>query len=93
MPHAGQLWLGGITTFDAVDSVAAARALARKRGGISLPALKSLSPKTLSALLEKDDISLPDIDTLEFIAEPDGSPTEDFVMPEGILKRPREAVR
>jgi hypothetical protein len=93
VPHTGRLWLGGIAVLDAEDSVAVATALARKRGRVALPALKSLSPKTLSALLGKDDIGLPDIESIEFISEPDGTPTEDFVMPEGFLDRQRRGGR
>ncbi len=60
-----------------------AKALATRKGPLSLPNLKKLSPKTLSALIEKEDIEIPLIESLELIPEPDGSPTDDFVIPEG----------
>jgi len=79
--------LPGVTSFDFPDSVAIAKALATRKGPLSLPNLKKISPKTLSALIEKDDIDIPLIETLELIPEPDGSPTEDFVIPERFQKR------
>jgi hypothetical protein len=36
----------------------------------------------LSALIEKEDVDIPLIEALELIQEPDGSPTDDFVVPE-----------
>jgi hypothetical protein len=79
--------LPGITAFEAVDSVAVAAALATRKGRLSLPNLKKISPKTLSALIEKEDVHIPRIDMLELIPEPDGSPTEDFVVPERFRER------
>jgi beta-lactamase regulating signal transducer with metallopeptidase domain len=76
-----------ITAFDSPDSVAIARILARRIGPLSLPNLKKISPKTLSALIEKKDIDIPLIATLELIPEPDGSLTEDFVIPDGFQQR------
>jgi hypothetical protein len=64
-----------------------AKALATRKGPLSLPNLKKLSPKTLSALIEKEDIEIPLIESLELIPEPDGSPTDDFVIPEGFQQR------
>jgi hypothetical protein len=77
-----QLALGGITAFDSPDSVAVAKALATRQGPLSLPNLEKISPKTLTALIEKQDVEIPLIETLELIPEPDGSATEDFVIPE-----------
>jgi len=79
--------LPSITAIDSVDSVAIAQALAARKGPLSLPNLKRISPKTLSALIEKQDVELPLIETLELIPEPDGSPTEDFVIPEAFQKK------
>jgi hypothetical protein len=79
--------LTAVTTLDSPDSVAIAKALATRKGPLSLPNLKKLSPQTLSALLEKEDIDIPLIESLELIPEPDGSPTEDFVIPEGFQQR------
>jgi hypothetical protein len=41
----------------------------------------------LSALIEKEDVDIPLIETLELIQEPDGSPTDDFLVPEGFQAR------
>jgi beta-lactamase regulating signal transducer with metallopeptidase domain len=79
--------LSAVTALDSPDAVAIAKALATRKGPLSLPNLKKISPKTLSALLEKEDIELPLIETLELIPEPDGSVTEDFVIPEGFQQR------
>jgi beta-lactamase regulating signal transducer with metallopeptidase domain len=85
--YKGSLVLRGLTTLDAPESVAIAKALATRKGPLALPNLKKISPKTLSALIEKEDIDIPLIETLELIPEPDGSPTEDFVIPERFQKR------
>ncbi len=79
--------LPGITAFTAPDSVAVAAALATAKGGLSLPNLKKISPKTLSALIVKEDVQIPLIETLELIPEPDGSETDDFVIPKTFQER------
>jgi beta-lactamase regulating signal transducer with metallopeptidase domain len=81
------LALPGITALDSPDSVAIAEALATRKGPLNLPNLEKISPKTLAALIEKEDVQIPLIETLELIPEPDGSPTEDFVIPEGFRQR------
>jgi hypothetical protein len=81
----GQLY--AVTALDSPDAVAIAKALATRKGPLSLPNLKKISPKTLSALIEKEDVEIPLIETLELIPEPDGSVTDDFVIPEGFQKR------
>jgi hypothetical protein len=83
--------LPGVTEFIAADSVAVAAALATRPGVLALPNLKKISPKTLSALIEKQDVEIPRIETLELIPEPDGSPTDDFVVPEGFQDRQRRS--
>jgi hypothetical protein len=82
--------LESVTAFESPDSVAIAKALAARKGPLSLPNLKRISPKTLTALIEKEDVEIPPIETLELIPEPDGSPTEDFVIPEGFQGRRKE---
>jgi len=84
--------LAGITALDSPDSVAVAEALAMRKGPLVLHSLKRISPKALSALLKKEDVKIPLIETLELIPEPDGSPTDDFVIPEGFKER-QEAKR
>jgi hypothetical protein len=79
--------LSAVTALDSPDAVAIAKALATRKGPLSLPNLKKISPKTLSALIEKEDIEIPLIETLELIPEPDGSATDDFVIPEGFQER------
>ena len=79
--------LPNITAFESPDSVEIAAALATRKGPLSLPNLTKISPKTLTALIEKEDVEIPLIETLELIQEPDGSPTEDFVIPKGFQSR------
>ena len=89
---AAQKWDGQLPklmTFDSPDSVAIALALATRKGPLSLPNLKKISPKTLSALTAKEDVEIPLIETLELIQEPDGSPTNDFIIPEGFKQQSR----
>ena len=80
----------GIVAFEAPDSENLARTLATKKGPLALPHLKRISPKTLTALAAKEDVVIPPFETLELINEPDGSPTEDFVIPEGFQERQRK---
>ena len=79
--------LSSITAFESPDSVEIAAALAKRKGPLSRPKLKKISPKTLTALIEKEDVEIPLIETLELIQEPDGSPTEDFIIPTGFQSR------
>jgi hypothetical protein len=83
----GPVWLGELEAIDTPDAVAIATKLAAKQGPLAIPKLKRLSPKTLSALLEKVDVEIPRIGDLELISEPDGSPTDDFVIPPGYEER------
>ena len=86
----GEGWDGslpGMTALDTADSIAVAKALASCRRPVALPNLVKISPKALAALLEKEDILMPRLANLELIAEPDGSGTEDFVVPEGFEER------
>jgi beta-lactamase regulating signal transducer with metallopeptidase domain len=84
--------LPGITALESADSVAIAEALATYKGRLSLPNLKKISPKTLSALVKKEDVQIPLIETLELIPEPDGSPASELVIPKGFKER-QEAKR
>ena len=79
--------LPALTAFETPGSAAAAQALATRKGPLALPNLKKISPKTLTALIEKRDVQIPRIETLELIQEPDGSATEDFVFPDCLEKR------
>jgi ubiquinone biosynthesis protein UbiJ len=79
--------LSSIVAIESPDSVEIAAALATRKGPLSLPNLKKISPKTLTALIEKEDVKIPLIETLELIQEPDGSPTEDFMIPKGFESR------
>jgi hypothetical protein len=76
-----------ITALDSPDAVAVAQALATRKGQLRLPNLKKISPKTLSALIAKGDVEIPLIETLELIPEPDGSETDDVVIPEEFEER------
>lgn len=81
--------LPAITALEAPDSVAVAAAIATRQGRLSLPNLARISPQTLSALIVKEDVEIPPVETLELIPEPDGSLTEDVVIPEGFRIRQR----
>jgi len=87
------LVLPRVTALDTRDAVEIAKALATVDSPLSLPNLKRISPKTLSALIEKQDIDIPLIDTLDMIPEPDGTATDDFVIPEDFLRRQRQRPR
>lgn len=77
----------GVTGFDSPDSVEIAEILSKRRGPLRLPGLKRVSPRTLSALLDAEDLDIPLIQTLVLIPEPDGSPTDDFVVPKAFEER------
>ena len=87
---ANEKWDGQLprfTAFESPDSIAVAKALAARKGPLSFSGLKKISPKTLSALIEKEDVEIPLIETLDLIQEPDGSVTEDFVIPDALGER------
>jgi len=87
---ASKAWLGQLprlTAFEAPDSVAVAQALATRKGRLALPNLRKISPKTLTALIEKRDVEIPLVETLDLIPEPDGSGNDDFVIPEWLEER------
>jgi len=89
---AADTWSGllpRVTALDSPDAVAVAEALATKNGPLNLPSLRKISPKTLTALIQKGDVEIPLIETLELIPEPDGGPTDDFLIPEGFQQRPK----
>lgn len=73
--------LAGVGALDMREAEQIAKILATVKGPLSLPSLKKISPKTLSALIRKEDVTIPLIETLELIPEPDGSATEDVVVP------------
>ena len=85
--------LPGITALDSPDAIAVAKALATRKGPLSLPNLKKISPKTLTALIQKEDVRLPLIETLEIIPETDGTPADDVVIPEGFERQQRKDLR
>jgi hypothetical protein len=84
-----KLVLPGITGFETPAAVEVAKTLAASSGSLSLPNLRLVSPRTLTALIEKGNIELPPIEALELIQEPDGSFTDDFVIPENFPTRGR----
>jgi hypothetical protein len=79
--------LSSIVAFESPDSVEIAATLAKRKGPLRLPNLKKLSSKTLTTLIEKEDVEIPLIETLELIQEPDGSPMDDFIIPKGFQSR------
>jgi len=83
--------LPGIEGFETPDAVEIATMLAASPGSLSIPNLKRVSPKTLTALIEKGNIELPPVESLQLIEEPDGSFTDDFVIPENFpTRRPQK---
>lgn len=80
----------GLTALDTPDAEQVARYLAGCEGKLFLAWLEKISPKALNALLTKQDIVLPPIDSLELIPEPDGSPTVKVVIPEGFEERQKK---
>lgn len=82
--------LPGLTGFESPDAVAVCNALATRKGPLALPNLRKISPRALSALLAKEDVEIPPIETLHLIPEPDGSPSDDFVVPKAYEKRQQE---
>lgn len=76
-----------ITAFESPDSIGIAKALTAWRGHLEFPSLKRISPKTLAVLLEKEHVEIPLIETLKLIPEPDGSVTEDFIIPDAFGER------
>jgi hypothetical protein len=85
--------LPAFTAFDTPDSVAIAEALATRQGKLTFPNLQKISPKTLTALLTKNDVEIPLVETLEVIPEPDGSLTEDFLVPDWLEERQMQQAR
>jgi len=79
--------LPGIEGFETPAAVEIATMLAASPGSLSIPNLKRVSPKTLTALIEKRNIELPPVESLQLIEEPDGSFTDDFVIPENFPTR------
>jgi hypothetical protein len=82
-----QLVLAGIRAFDFPQAVEVAGVLARFRGDLSLPNLKAISANALSALIRKEDVEIPLLETLDIVPEPDGSPSEDIFLPTGFAER------
>lgn len=80
--------LPGVTALDAADAVAVARALAARRSRLALPNLVRISPPAFLALVEKPDVVIPPLEALRFVAGADGSPADDFEIPEAFLQRP-----
>lgn len=81
-------WTGDLpklVSLDGPDSVAVAAALSRRQGRLALWNLRRISPQTLTALLRKEDVVLPLLDTLELIPEADGTLDETFVVPQEFL--------
>ena len=77
------LTLRRLKAFTGRESVAVAAALARTRGELALPGLVCISPQTLTALVAKQDVKIPPLESLWLIDEPDGGFADDFVIPRG----------
>ena len=82
--------LPSLTAFEAPESVEIAAALATRKRLLRLPNLVKISPRTFAALIAKRDVTIPLVETLDFIPEPDGSGNDDFVVPAWLEKRQEE---
>jgi hypothetical protein len=83
--HAGpQLSLRGLKTLSAAAAEQLAKANSWDRRLLSL---RQVSPKTLKTLIEKGNIDLPPVESLELIEEPDGGFTDESVIPENSSTR------
>lgn len=85
--HPGPILLTHAATIDSVETATLLAALPMR---LVLPGLRQVSPKTLAALVAKDDVLVPRFEAIEFTAEPNGGLTEDFVIPDGFEERQRE---
>jgi len=81
--------LPGIEGFETPAAVEIAKILAAAPGTLSIPNLRRVSAKTLTALIATGNVELPPIDALTLIEEPDGSSGDDFVVPEDFPTRGR----
>ncbi|MFM7138130.1 MAG: hypothetical protein ACKO1M_13840 [Planctomycetota bacterium] len=75
------LELANLTALDGPQATAIAAVLARTRGSLALPSLERITPRALTALLAKKDVSLPDTEGLELLSEPGVGWTDDIVIP------------
>ena len=83
--------LDTLTALDSPDAAAIADILVTVKGMVMLPNLKRLSPKTFETLAQKENLLLPEFDTLEFVLGPGGSGSADDVrVLEGFKKRQRD---
>ncbi len=83
--------LPGITSFETADAVEIAKILAASPGSLSIPNLERVSVKALSALITNRNVQLPPVEAMNLIREPDGSSTDDFVIPENSpTRRPQK---
>lgn len=76
-----------VTALDSPASWAIAKALATGQGPLALPSLEKISPKTLAALFEKEDVEVPLIETLELITK--STPIPDFLQCGSWCRMPR----
>jgi hypothetical protein len=90
---AGNITLPNLKRLDYPESRAVAKVLADAPGRLSLPHLEAVSPATLLALVRKQDVDIPEVEQLQLIPEPDGSPTDDFVDPRPEDPRRRQRFR
>lgn len=82
-----RLVLAAIRSFDFPQAVEVAGVLAGFQGDLALPGLESISANALSALIRKEDVEIPLLETLQINPEPDGTPSDDIIVPPGFAKR------
>ena len=65
----GEVVLPSVVALESADAVDVALALAQRKGPLSIPNLKKITPKTLAALKLKKDVVLPSEGTLTFVPD------------------------
>lgn len=83
-------WNGQLPAVTTLDEAAARLIAASAIWDGRLPALKRLSPRTLQALIVREDVEIPLLETLEMTPESDGSSVDDFVIPQAFQERQKK---
>lgn len=75
------LELANVVALDGPEAAAVARVLAGTRGGLSLPALRRITPRALEALLAKQGVQCADRESLALVPDPGPGGQDDIVVP------------
>lgn len=69
-----------LTAIEGPEAAAIASALADSKGTLMLPSLTRITPRALASLMQKADVELPSVESLELVLDPAGG-ADDFVDP------------